>query len=49
MQVSTIETITTSMMKAVRPEATTRAVVTGITAIIASDGVFAVLCNALHI
>jgi phospholipid/cholesterol/gamma-HCH transport system permease protein len=30
-------------------EATTRAVVTGITAIVASDGVFAVLCNALHI
>lgn len=30
-------------------EATTRAVVTGITAIIASDGIFAVLCNALHI
>ena len=29
--------------------ATTSAVVTGITAIIASDGVFAVLCNALHI
>ena len=30
-------------------EATTRAVVTGITAIIASDGIFAVLCNALGI
>jgi phospholipid/cholesterol/gamma-HCH transport system permease protein len=30
-------------------EATTRAVVTGITAIIASDGIFAVLTNALHI
>jgi phospholipid/cholesterol/gamma-HCH transport system permease protein len=30
-------------------EATTRAVVTGITAIIASDGLFAVLCNALGI
>jgi phospholipid/cholesterol/gamma-HCH transport system permease protein len=30
-------------------EATTKAVVTGITAIIASDGVFAVLCNALNI
>jgi phospholipid/cholesterol/gamma-HCH transport system permease protein len=30
-------------------QATTRAVVTGISAIIASDGVFAVLCNALHI
>jgi phospholipid/cholesterol/gamma-HCH transport system permease protein len=30
-------------------EATTKAVVTGITAIIASDGVFAVLTNALHI
>jgi phospholipid/cholesterol/gamma-HCH transport system permease protein len=30
-------------------EATTRAVVTGITAIVASDGIFAVLCNALHI
>jgi phospholipid/cholesterol/gamma-HCH transport system permease protein len=30
-------------------QATTRAVVTGITAIIASDGIFAVLCNALHI
>ncbi len=30
-------------------EATTRAVVTGITAIVASDGVFAVLTNALHI
>ena len=29
--------------------ATTSAVVTGITAIIASDGIFAVLCNALHI
>jgi phospholipid/cholesterol/gamma-HCH transport system permease protein len=29
--------------------ATTSAVVTGITAIIASDGVFAVICNALHI
>lgn len=29
--------------------ATTRAVVTGISAIIASDGIFAVLCNALHI
>ena len=30
-------------------DATTSAVVTGITTIIASDGVFAVLCNALHI
>ena len=30
-------------------QATTRAVVTGITAILASDGIFAVLCNALHI
>ena len=30
-------------------QATTKAVVTGITAIIASDGVFAVLTNALHI
>lgn len=30
-------------------EATTRAVVTGITAIVASDGFFAVLTNALHI
>ena len=30
-------------------EATTSAVVTGITAIVASDGVFAVLTNALHI
>ena len=30
-------------------QATTRAVVTGITAIIASDGIFAVLCQALHI
>lgn len=30
-------------------EATTRAVVAGITAIIASDGIFAVICNALHI
>ena len=30
-------------------EATTRAVVTGITAIVASDGIFAVICNALHI
>jgi phospholipid/cholesterol/gamma-HCH transport system permease protein len=30
-------------------QATTRAVVTGITAIIASDGIFAVLCNALRI
>jgi phospholipid/cholesterol/gamma-HCH transport system permease protein len=30
-------------------EATTRAVVAGITAIIAADGIFAVLCNALHI
>jgi len=30
-------------------EATTRAVVTGITAIVASDGIFAVLANALHI
>jgi len=30
-------------------EATTKAVVTGITAIIASDGIFAVPCNALHI
>lgn len=30
-------------------QATTRAVVTGISAIIASDGLFAVLCSALHI
>lgn len=30
-------------------EATTKAVVTGITAIVASDGIFAVICNALHI
>jgi phospholipid/cholesterol/gamma-HCH transport system permease protein len=30
-------------------EATTRAVVAGITAIIASDGIFAVICKALHI
>jgi len=30
-------------------QATTSAVVTGITVIIASDGIFAVLCNALHI
>lgn len=30
-------------------EATTRAVVTGITAIVAFDGIFAVLANALHI
>lgn len=30
-------------------KATTRAVVTGITAIIASDGIFAVICNALRI
>jgi phospholipid/cholesterol/gamma-HCH transport system permease protein len=30
-------------------EATTRAVVTGISAIIASDGIFAVITNALHI
>jgi phospholipid/cholesterol/gamma-HCH transport system permease protein len=30
-------------------EATTRAVVAGITAIIASDGIFAVICNALKI
>jgi len=30
-------------------EATTRAVVTGITAIVASDGIFAVHTNALHI
>jgi phospholipid/cholesterol/gamma-HCH transport system permease protein len=30
-------------------EATTRAVVAGITAIIASDGIFAVICNALNI
>lgn len=30
-------------------EATTRAVVTGISAIIATDGIFAVLCNALRI
>jgi phospholipid/cholesterol/gamma-HCH transport system permease protein len=30
-------------------EATTKAVVTGITAIIASDGIFAVLCNMLNI
>jgi len=30
-------------------EATTRAVVTGITAIIASDGIFAVICHAMRI
>jgi phospholipid/cholesterol/gamma-HCH transport system permease protein len=30
-------------------EATTRAVVTGITTIVASDGIFAVICNALQI
>jgi len=30
-------------------DATTKAVVAGITAIIASDGIFAVICNALHI
>jgi phospholipid/cholesterol/gamma-HCH transport system permease protein len=30
-------------------QATTSAVVTGITTIIASDGLFAVLCNALHV
>ncbi|MGD0258802.1 MAG: ABC transporter permease [Verrucomicrobiota bacterium] len=30
-------------------QATTRAVVSGISAIIATDGIFAVLCNALHI
>jgi phospholipid/cholesterol/gamma-HCH transport system permease protein len=30
-------------------EATTKAVVSGITAIIALDGIFAVICNALHI
>ena len=30
-------------------DATTKAVVSGITAIIASDGIFAVICNALHI
>jgi len=30
-------------------QATTRAVVSGISAIIASDGIFAVLCNALRI
>jgi phospholipid/cholesterol/gamma-HCH transport system permease protein len=30
-------------------QATTSAVVTGITAIIASDGIFAVICNELHI
>jgi len=30
-------------------EATTKAVVAGITMIVASDGVFAVICNALHI
>jgi ABC-type transporter Mla maintaining outer membrane lipid asymmetry permease subunit MlaE len=30
-------------------DATTRAVVTGITAIVASDGVFAVITNVLHI
>jgi phospholipid/cholesterol/gamma-HCH transport system permease protein len=30
-------------------QATTSAVVTGITTIIASDGIFAVICNALHI
>jgi phospholipid/cholesterol/gamma-HCH transport system permease protein len=30
-------------------EATTKAVVTGITAIVAADGIFAVLCNMLHI
>jgi phospholipid/cholesterol/gamma-HCH transport system permease protein len=30
-------------------QAATSAVVTGITSIIASDGIFAVLCNALNI
>jgi phospholipid/cholesterol/gamma-HCH transport system permease protein len=30
-------------------DATTKAVVAGITAIVASDGIFAVICNALHI
>ncbi len=30
-------------------QATTSAVVTGITLIIASDGIFAVICSALHI
>jgi phospholipid/cholesterol/gamma-HCH transport system permease protein len=30
-------------------QATTSAVVTGITCIIASDGLFAVICSALHI
>ena len=30
-------------------QATTSAVVTGITTIIASDGMFAVICSALHI
>jgi phospholipid/cholesterol/gamma-HCH transport system permease protein len=30
-------------------QATTSAVVTGITCIIASDGLFAVICNALHV
>ena len=30
-------------------QATTSAVVTGITWIIASDGIFAVICSALHI
>jgi phospholipid/cholesterol/gamma-HCH transport system permease protein len=30
-------------------QATTSAVVTGITAIVASDGIFAVICNALHL
>ena len=30
-------------------DATTKAVVSGITAIIALDGIFAVICNALHI
>jgi phospholipid/cholesterol/gamma-HCH transport system permease protein len=29
--------------------ATTSAVVAGITAVIAADGIFAVICNALHI
>jgi phospholipid/cholesterol/gamma-HCH transport system permease protein len=30
-------------------DATTKAVVAGITAIIALDGIFAIICNALHI
>jgi len=30
-------------------QATTSAVVTGVTSIIAADGLFAVICNALHL